>query len=162
MTKTDLTNERFGLLVVVRELDKRGYHRMYECRCDCGNTITVRQSDLKRRTRSCGCTGGRPRTDDGIDRGYPRAHERVRAARGPASEHECIDCPAWADTWSYVRGCPDERSGPTKPCDPESAGSPYCEHIEHYQPRCFSCHSRLDRASGMTVRMARAMMLNRM
>lgn len=157
-----IEHQRFGRLTVVREVAKRGDHRMIECRCDCGNTATVRRSDLLRRTRSCGCTGGRPPTQDGLDRGYARAHARVRTARGPASEHRCIDCHGWADSWSYVRGCPGERYGPLKPTSTDSLSAPYCEHAEHYQPRCRSCHGRLDGARGVSVRQVRAWMLNRM
>jgi hypothetical protein len=155
----------FGLLTVLRELPKEGGHRMVECRCDCGNPepLAVRTSDLRRRTRSCGCTSGAPRKKDGIDRGYPRMHARVRSQRGPASDLQCIDCEAWADTWSYVRGCSDEKTGPTKPHDPESTQvAPYCEHVAHYQPRCRSCHGLLDQAKEVTVRQVRASMLNRL
>lgn len=54
--------ERFGKLTVIGESNRPGgYHRRYVCECDCGRTITARASDLRRRTRSCGCTGGRPR-----------------------------------------------------------------------------------------------------
>jgi hypothetical protein len=157
-----MTGERFGKLTALREVDKRGGHRMWECRCDCGNEATVRASELRRRTRSCGCTGGRPRTEDGVDRGYPRAHANVRKERGPASDQRCIDCDAWADTWSYVRGCLDEQVGPLKPTDQDSALAPYCQHTGHYQPRCYSCHGRLDGATGGTVRQVRAAMLNRL
>ena len=154
--------DRFGKLIALEEVERRGQHRMWTCRCDCDTKVTVRQSDLLRRTRSCGCTGGRPIKRDGIDRGYPRSHSRVSTARGPASGHHCTDCAEWADTWSYVRGCPSEQWGPTKPTEPDSGISPYCEHVEHYQPRCYACHARLDRARRVTVRQVRARMLNGM
>lgn len=153
--------DRIGRLTVMKEAPKRGSHAVFECRCSCGNTepLFVRVSDLRRRTRSCGCTSGAPRKEDGIDRGYTRAHYRVYKANGAASEHHCIDCDAWADGWSYVRGCPAEHVGPITPSDPDSPVAPYCQHIGHYQPRCRSCHGRLDRARRVTVRQVRARML---
>ncbi|MBR5260205.1 MAG: hypothetical protein IKV48_07040, partial [Eggerthellaceae bacterium] len=58
--------DRFGLLTVVRELNKRTNRgeRQYECVCDCGRMTTLRKSALtgNRPTRSCGClraNGGR-------------------------------------------------------------------------------------------------------
>ncbi len=59
--------------------------------------------------------------------GIKGAHDRVRRARGPASDHTCIDCPAQAAEWSY-----DEAPGEHSP------------RIEDYSPRCYSCHKRLD------------------
>lgn len=154
--------EAFGMLTVLDEGERLGGHRSWVCRCSCGTVATIRESDLRRRTRSCGCTGGRPRKDDGIDRGYPRAHARVARQRGSASTHRCIDCWEWADHWSYVRGCAGEQTGPIDPTDNASKSAPFCDHVEHYQPRCRSCHIRLDLARGMTARRLRAAMLNRL
>lgn len=54
--RLDLTGNRFGRLVVVREVEKAGYHRRYLCRCDCGNEVIVRQNNLRGHTAtSCGC-----------------------------------------------------------------------------------------------------------
>lgn len=64
---TDLTNCRFGKLVVLRraddKIDRTGRKReMYECLCDCGNTKIVAKDQLVRtdakRTISCGCAKG--------------------------------------------------------------------------------------------------------
>ncbi len=56
--RNDLLNQRFGKLTVIRATDQReqGY-QMWECRCDCGNTVLVNTKDLKRKKNiSCGCT----------------------------------------------------------------------------------------------------------
>lgn len=59
--KIDLTGKRFGRLTVIRQADDYVYpngkrRTQWECLCDCGNTITAEQSNLKRgNTNSCGC-----------------------------------------------------------------------------------------------------------
>lgn len=53
----DLTNQRFGKLLVkknVGKLDKKGYY--WECQCDCGKTAIILGSALRSgNTKSCGC-----------------------------------------------------------------------------------------------------------
>jgi hypothetical protein len=52
----DLTNQRFGRLRALRLGAKQGGRRAWECRCDCGETTTVRTDWLRRGLkRSCGC-----------------------------------------------------------------------------------------------------------
>ena len=55
--KIDLTGQRFGKLVVVKESPERKSGRIYwECKCDCGNIILVKGLSLKNGdTKSCGC-----------------------------------------------------------------------------------------------------------
>lgn len=59
----DLTGQQFGKLLVL-ELDKTrmnsrkegNFHSYWKCICECGNTTTVRDSELKNgHTISCGC-----------------------------------------------------------------------------------------------------------
>ena len=53
----DLTGQRFGKLVALRPTEERknGFV-MWECKCDCGNTVLARSSTLKSgRKTSCGC-----------------------------------------------------------------------------------------------------------
>lgn len=141
--------EGFGKLTVVGEAGYDGSHRVMHCRCDCGGETKTRESSLRRSVRSCGCTGGRPIIEDGVDRGYQRMHARLRKAYGPAGERKCIDCGVWADQWSFVGPCVDEKRN-------EAGKMAYCEHIEHYQPRCRDCHGLLDAANEVTVRQIRA------
>jgi hypothetical protein len=52
------SGERYGRLVVLHEAARESPRdaRMYVCRCDCGNTTTVRGPNLTSgHTRSCGC-----------------------------------------------------------------------------------------------------------
>ncbi len=59
--KVDLTGSRFGKLTVMRQAEDYVYENgkrrtQWECRCDCGNTVFVEQSNLKRgNSSSCGC-----------------------------------------------------------------------------------------------------------
>ena len=61
MKKSDLTGCRFGKLLALKECDERKYYGktpiiMWECKCDCGNYITVASRNLKNgNTQSCGC-----------------------------------------------------------------------------------------------------------
>jgi len=55
--KKDLTGKRFGRLVAIGPTDERrnGYV-MWECKCDCGNTVLVRSASLiGGKKTSCGC-----------------------------------------------------------------------------------------------------------
>jgi hypothetical protein len=53
---TDLTNRRYGQLVVIRAIGRDNKSRNIEwlCKCDCGKEITVISRELKKR-KSCGC-----------------------------------------------------------------------------------------------------------
>lgn len=53
----DLTGQRFGKLIAIRPTDERKNKSVvWECRCDCGNTVFVKSTDLlKGGTQSCGC-----------------------------------------------------------------------------------------------------------
>ena len=57
----DLINQRFGFLTVIEKDPQRGSNGEVKwiCQCDCGNIVSVRGGNLKRkdenRTISCGC-----------------------------------------------------------------------------------------------------------
>lgn len=58
--KLDLTNQRFGRLVALREAtdEEKQYKKgvFWYCQCDCGNTIVTRTHSLRcGETKSCGC-----------------------------------------------------------------------------------------------------------
>lgn len=55
--RIDLTGQRFSRLVAIKDAGyaKNG-SRVWECKCDCGNTAFIRAQDLIRgHTKSCGC-----------------------------------------------------------------------------------------------------------
>lgn len=48
--------QRFGWLVILKEVEKRGYLRRFLCKCDCGNEKKVYLGHLcNGHTKSCGC-----------------------------------------------------------------------------------------------------------
>jgi hypothetical protein len=52
----DLIGRRFGRLVVTTFAYKKGGRIFWNCKCDCGNTTSIRGDHLKSgNTRSCGC-----------------------------------------------------------------------------------------------------------
>lgn len=55
--KNDLINQRFGRLLVLREVPRNETKRLsFECICDCGNFKIVASKELRNgHTKSCGC-----------------------------------------------------------------------------------------------------------
>lgn len=53
----DISGQRFGRLTAIKYAGKsKGKQTLWECRCDCGNTVIVHQQNLKSgHTNSCGC-----------------------------------------------------------------------------------------------------------
>lgn len=141
-----MVGRTFGEWKVLREVDPyvtpggQTFLR-FECQCSCGAVKWVTGSQLRQgKSKSCGCARQPPHAS-GASNGnwsanptYSGAHQRIRRAKGPASDHACVDCEGGGSEWSYVGGCADERSTP----------SSYCWHPEHYVARCVSCHRRHD------------------
>lgn len=67
---------------------------------------------------------------------YGTAHNRTRRRRGPASSHQCSNCPAPAKHWAYDHRDANERVSET--------GLPYSTDPDHYTPLCVPCHKTLD------------------
>lgn len=56
MKSKDLTNQKFGRLLVVSKSFSKNDKVYWECLCDCGNKVFVSTSNLKcNKTKSCGC-----------------------------------------------------------------------------------------------------------
>lgn len=52
----DLTEQRFGKLVVIKRVPNKNKRTMWLCKCDCGNEVEVRSDQLRGGiTKSCGC-----------------------------------------------------------------------------------------------------------
>ena len=70
----DITGLKFGRLTVIEPLERRNSNGaiMWKCKCDCGNTTTVRNSYLLRNlTKSCGCfTRGIPSKENNNNQKY--------------------------------------------------------------------------------------------
>ncbi len=72
------------------------------------------------------------------DATYGTVHHRLRAHRGPAKAHPCVDCGRQADEWSYD-GASDARGA-----------MPFTTDLSMYVPRCIACHRRHDSTRGVT------------
>ena len=56
--RLDLVGQRFGRLTVIslnEEATKQKKNTQWNCKCDCGNEVIVRGSNLSGGTTSCGC-----------------------------------------------------------------------------------------------------------
>ena len=52
----DLTNNKFGKLTAIRRAENNGKQTVWECLCDCGNTVFVQTGHLRDGSIvSCGC-----------------------------------------------------------------------------------------------------------
>ena len=105
-----VSGQRYGHLVVISEVDKRGHCRIARCKCDCGNIIeTVFKRMIKRKNPSCGCkrtTHGSTKTDL-IQVWYDM---RSRAKKRTANGDVCRMYQPWDDdflvfkNWAYSAG----------------------------------------------------------
>lgn len=63
----DITGERQGRLVAVKCVGKSMQGRMWECRCDCGNTIIMPAGEFRTgKRKSCGCYNREVHTKHGL------------------------------------------------------------------------------------------------
>ncbi|MFD1268101.1 hypothetical protein [Paenibacillus motobuensis] len=54
--RIDITGQRYGRLTVLKEVEPRGYVRVFLCRCDCGNEKEITMPQLRSgKAKSCGC-----------------------------------------------------------------------------------------------------------
>lgn len=52
----DLTGKKFGMLTAIKDVGSKGRNRLWECKCDCGNTTILKTSRIVGGyTQSCGC-----------------------------------------------------------------------------------------------------------
>jgi hypothetical protein len=131
--KPNLLGQRFGLLTVVADAgDSRSWH----CACDCGGMTVARTWNLRNGVHAS-CGAGAHRHSELV--GYVSAHKRVRAARGLARNHSCVDCGRPARHWSYDNTDPDALY--------ESGRGHYSLDPSRYEPRCPSCHKHFDLAA---------------
>ena len=101
----DLTNRRFGKLVVIRYFG----NAKWLCKCDCGNETVVRSDYLKNgHTKSCGCIhkkyGGKVRTDR-LYRVYRGMIQRTTNLRVDKHNHTYIEkgikvCAEWLNDFN--------------------------------------------------------------
>jgi hypothetical protein len=105
---SDITGQRFGRLLVVKEVEHKtnSHQRRWLCKCDCGKETTVydmsfrpnkRNGELKQRkrtTQSCGCLRKEKRAESGSKRKikgyvylYKPGHPNSWKSRDYVAEH---------------------------------------------------------------------------
>lgn len=58
---SEVTGQRFGMVVVTGQTRRTQRHREYHVRCDCGGEAWLRINDMRiGKAKSCGCLRGRP------------------------------------------------------------------------------------------------------
>jgi hypothetical protein len=67
---------------------------------------------------------------------YDQVHARLRKERGPARDHQCVDCGRPAEQWAYAHEAQDELWEPNK--------GPYTTDTNCYVPLCIPDHRKLD------------------
>lgn len=130
--RTDRTGNRFGRLVVVRFVGVgKNWAGIWECKCDCGNTVEVLYNNLHTgTTKSCGCLKIektiKRSTKHGMTGGhghYTRIYRIWLNMRRRCLSKKCQDyhyyggrgitiCPEWDDyavfhSWAYANGYTD-------------------------------------------------------
>jgi len=53
--KRNLIGSKFGKILVVSEVEKKGHNVLWHCKCDCGKELDVLGPNLNKKTKSCGC-----------------------------------------------------------------------------------------------------------
>lgn len=93
--KVDLTGQRFGRLIVIKELPRKTALRktpLWLCQCDCGNTCEAYSDSLRGGKKSCGCILKERRREAEAKRA---AGEAIRAKnKALLARHGmcCLDC----------------------------------------------------------------------
>ena len=78
MKKIDLTGQRFGRLVVIREYGRKNGHVAWLCKCDCGNEVVINGAYLRNgKSQSCGCLVVDLVTERNTLHGYWKSHGRL-------------------------------------------------------------------------------------
>jgi hypothetical protein len=56
INESEMIGNRYGKLIVIKETEKHGKNRMFQCKCDCGNLTITQMGGLRSgHTKSCGC-----------------------------------------------------------------------------------------------------------
>ena len=71
-------------------------------------------------------------------RSYIGVHNKLAAERGSARSQACVRCGKPAREWAYVNDSPDEIV--------DRQGRKFSPNLDDYQPMCFGCHRRFDKA----------------
>lgn len=109
-----MTGQRFGRLTVIERAESRGSNAWWVCKCDCGNTHTVRSTELRTgASKSCGCLKGAHLIDlTGQKFGRLTVLSRAETKKDRKARWLCLcDCGAETVALGYSL-----RNGTTKSC----------------------------------------------
>ena len=143
MEKLDLSGQRFGKLLVVREIKIRGKHQRIRwlCKCDCGKTTIKYRGYLRNGdTKSCGCNkfwiahnqnGDKHWSWQGDDTSYTNLHAWLSKQYGkPVLCEKCgikgRKAKYWTIQWALIKG------------------KRYIRKRENFWGLCVSCHHKYD------------------
>ena len=86
----NLEGQRFGYWTVIKEVQKKGKHRAYLCRCECGKERIVVGASLKNgHSKSCGCKSIKESDLTGKQFGYWTVIRRDELARNGRARYLC-------------------------------------------------------------------------
>ncbi len=107
--KFDITGQRFGKLLVIKNSDYRTENKgsWWECKCDCGNTvIKSRRSLVEGHAMSCGCVKTKRKlkthgmTQTAI---YQRWNGMKKRCRNDKHYKDVNICPEWNDFMNFYK-----------------------------------------------------------
>lgn len=136
--------QRFGNLTLVHYIEHDSSRSRALFACDCGTVKALALGNVTSgATSNCADRTQHPdpRVRDVV--GYARAHERLRKARGDASNYDCaaLDCTVRASHWAYLHGS----TSPLSEAEKRDSG-PYVLDATMYAPYCRHHHQLWDRA----------------
>ena len=117
MKRIDYTGKRFGMLTVIRHTGTTGAPRhegLWECKCDCGNTHTLKSEMLRtEKAKSCGCyyrraggdannrNGGRTTEYSTLRSMIQRCHDTNHKNYPPYGGKGITVCDEWRGPFGY-------------------------------------------------------------
>lgn len=115
----DLVGKRFGRLTVIERAPNKGSKTMWLCKCDCGNTKSIKTYSLTSGvTKSCGCYQSEYQTDNLMGQKFGRLTviERTAPPSKSKSEHHAYWlCECDCGEFHVARGS-DLKSGQITSC----------------------------------------------
>lgn len=138
---TNYAGKKHGAWRILRRNYDRSRGTYWNAMCACHRRGVLFAGDIARgASLACGtCTHEAARTGTS----YRTAHRNVQRAHGKASAHVCVDCGRRAAQWSYTHDDADELLD-------AKTGCAYSLDVNHYAPRCTSCHRLFDEARKAT------------
>lgn len=145
VTRADLTGLRFGKLVAIKPTTDREFSNViWECKCDCGNTVFVSSNKLTmKQTQSCGKCGFQQQRASEVRSKYESDSDRYLARKLHGIKVRCLNpssieyhnyggrgikiCDDWLnDTMSFVKWAKTSGYHPGLEIDRIDVNGDYC------------------------------------